>query len=1038
MKARSLSAVFIARPRLAGVVSVVLGLAGILALPRLATEEFPEVAPPQVYVSASYAGADAFSLVETVASPLEDELNTVENLVYYTSTCDSQGTYSCELTFASGTDPDMAMVNVQNAIKRAEALLPSDVQRAGIDVSKRMSSSLIMYAFKTDSSEVSPLELGDLVTRQVKDRLTRVPGVASISAFGAKDYAMRVWIDPVRLTALGLSSADVETAIAAQNREAVAGDLGTEGADDALTYKLTAKGRLADAAEFGDIVLRNDEFGGVVRLSDVARIELGASGYASGATMDGEEACVIDIHRQSGANAVTTVRAIKAEMAAIEPNLPKGVTFLVAYDPTLYILTSLKEVGLTLVLALLAVMLVTGLFLQDFRATLIPCAAIPLSLLATLPIICLLGYSLNLLSLLALVLVIGSLCDDAIVVTEGCQALIERGLTPREAAFRCMHEITGAIIATTLVTLACYVPFLFYGGLVGRIYVEFAVTMSVALVFSTVIAIVLTPVLCALLLRPKGSGKPNRIFAPFNALLDLGSRVNLALTRFLVRHAVVTLLLTILTGLGLWGVSRLVEPGFIPDEDKGFFTCDVELESGAALARTEEVLKTFLKSIREIEGIDSVMLESGSSTMSGMGENFASGFIQLKDWRERGGEGRSQDEILAEVQRRAEEIEGAKIVCMAESPLADLGTSNGLEFHFCSEKGASGQELSEVVERFAEDVRKLPGAGEVMESLSGDMPQIRLDVDRAKAQSLGVSVDGLFATFQSVLSPHYVNDFSHGGNNYHVIVQADRRFRRSPAALGELQIANADGDFVPLSSFCRFRSEEGLRQVNRLNKQTSVSMSVQVESGSAAELMRRIEGLASNYDGYHVEWTGVAREQRANEGRLVGLLALACLFAYLFLVALYESWRLPLAILLTVPVALLGGAATLAFTGVTLSVYAQLGLVMLIGLAAKNAILIVEFARQRRREGVSSEDAALAGARLRYRAVMMTAWSFIVGVLPLIFATGAGSAARESIGLVTFGGMILATFLGIAFPPAYFAILDGFGHTKRVPSGTLA
>lgn len=1024
---KSLSRVFIERPRLAAVVAIVMAFAGILALPHLAMEEFPEIAPPQIYVSTSYAGADAQSVIETVATPIEDELNVVEGLSYYTSTCDSLGGYSCTLTFESGTNPDLAMVNVQNAVKRAEPLLPSEVQRTGVDVAKQTSSFIAIYAFTTDGSNVSPLELGDYVSRTVKDRLTRVLGVSSVSVHGAKDYAMRIWLNPVRMAALGISTEEVESAISAQNLQAAPGDIGADGANAGRTYKLTTRGRLKKAPDFASIVVRTDENGGVTRISDIARVELGASGYAQSATLDGKEACYIDVYRQTGANALATARSVKAEMAALKKSFAPGVECVVAYDPTLYINMSLKEIVSTLFLALLAVVVITALFLQDIRATLVPCAAIPISLLATLPVLLALGYSINLLTMLGLVLVIGSLCDDAIVVTENCKTLIERdGLSPRNAAFRCMHEITGAIIATTLVTFACYVPFLFYGGMVGRLYLQFAVAMCIALGFSTIVAIVLSPVLCSLMLRPSC---PSKIFAPFNAFLSLSQGAYLRVVRLLVRHGGIALAMTALCGGGIWVLSKSVEPGFIPDEDKGFCMCDIELAPGTTIARTEKVLAEFLASIRDIPSIETIMLDAGSSMMSGSGENYGSGFIQLKDWSQRLGAGESQDEIIAEVQRRADEIAEAQIACMAMSPLMDLGTTDGLEFQFCSDCGASGRTLAQAVRRFADHIRELPGAGNVTVSFTSDTPQIYLDVDRDKAQSFGVSVDGLFASLQSIMSAHYVNDFSHGGNNYHVIVQADDGFRSSPESLGELLVMNKDGAFVPLASFCTFKKRPGVRQINRFNKQSSASVTVGVASGSAAELMRRIEAMPLD-PGYHVEWTGIAREQRANEGRLGNLLLLACLFAYLFLVAQYESWTLPVSILLTVLFALFGGYAALALSGATLSVYAQLGLVMLIGLAAKNAILMVEYANAKRREGLSVEDAALAGAKARYRAVMMTAWSFIVGVLPLVFSSGAGCESRQTIGLVTFCGLLVATVIGISFPPAYFALFSRFGGKR--------
>ena len=1019
------SRLFIERPRLAVVVSLVMMLSGVIALMNLPVAEYPEITPPTLYVSATYTGASADVVAQTVAMPLENEINGVENLLYFSSTSSNEGSYSCTVTFRSGTDSDIALVNLQNAVKRAESQLPSEVTKIGVTVQKRGDDTLAMLAFSTDGSAMDLKELANYVNNNVKDALARLEGVSSVSMMTQQEYSMRIWLDPLRMAGLGISTGDVRSAVEAQNVQAAAGTLGSEGSSRFVAYKLNVQGRLKTTEEFGDIIVRSDtDEGRIVRLRDVARVELGSRSYSGKAMYNDGETVGVSVYRSPDANALATMNRVRAELETWSSRFPQGVRYDYAYDPTLFITVSMNEMVSTLGMALLLVVLVTWLFLQDWRATLIPAAAIPVSLLGTFAVLYALGYSINTLTMFGLILVIGSLVDDAIVVVENTQGLMEReGLEPKAAAIKSMGQITGAVIATTLVTVACYVPLGFTGGMVGAIYRQFAVSMCVSLSLSMVVALTLSPALCALVLR-RPNGKASLPARSVNRFLDFVRGRYLGCVGFFVRRGVLTMLL--LAGVAglVWKLYGGIPGSFLPTEDKGVIMCNIELPGNASKNRTEAVLGQLRERLVAIPGIRSTMLVSGMSMMSGSGENVGMCIAQLDDWDKRTAPQLQLSAIMAQVQAKTHDIAAANVVAFTPPAIMGLGVTGGASFNICGIGDVDATVLSEVTGAFVRNLSGKPGTLYAMSSYNADTPQLRLRLDREKAEMLGISAQTVFSTLQNSLASLYINDFTAMGSNFEVKMQSDADFRSSLRDMGELLVPGEGSSMVPLNALGSFSYEIGPRQITRFNKMTSAEINAQSAPGiSSGTFFSTIESIPLP-SGYHLEWTGLSYQERQNAGQIVLLMGLALLFAYLFLVAQYESWTIPLPVMLTVLFALFGALLGLLATRGDMSIYAQLGMVMLIGLSAKSAILMVEFSKTEREGGKSVDEAALAGASLRFRAVMMTAWSFLFGVLPLVSATGAGAASRRAIGVTTFSGMLMATLVGIVFTPALYAVFQ--------------
>ncbi len=1029
---KSLSQFFIDHPRAAWVVSIVIALCGAICLSRMAVGGYPNITPVAITVSCSYTGAGAKDLSDSVATILEDEINGVEDIWYYKSNCTAKGLYNCYCTFRPGTASNIALMNVQNAVKRAETRLPAEVKQNGITVKKRPEDRMVMYCFMTDGRKMDLMELSNFVEKQVADAISRVNGVGQVDASG-RTYAMRIWLDPIKLAGLNIQISELKEAIESQNIQAAAGTVGGEYSNKYLTFKLNVKGRLKTKEEFENIVVKtNPRTGAQVLVRDVARVELGGKGYTIRSRFNESPAVYLEVYKSPDANSVATAARVKAEVDKWIARMPEGVEGVLADDSTAFTLVFLKETFKTLVVALALVVLITYLFLQDWRATFVPAIAIPISLLGAFAFLYPLGYTLNVLTMFGLILVIGSLVDDAIVVVENCQSLMLReGLSAKAAAEKSMGQITGAIIATTLVTVACYLPLAFYSGMTGMMYVQFAVTMCVALCLSTVVALVLSPVLCAYLLKPPRL-KPSRVFAPFNWTLDGSRRAYLRLVRLFVRRGLLTAGVFAAAVAALWFVSGRVPTTFLPKEDRGYISWNCRLSEGQALERTIEVVDAFHDLVEKMPGVQSMSSRCGSSSMWGSGENLASGLVRLAHWDERRSPELQIDAIMDELRHAVTNLCAAEFFFSQPAAIKGLGGSSGVGFNFCSIAGCEPEELLPAVEEFLAALRASPLVKSAVHGFTCSTPELAFRLDRRKAEMLGLTPKLIFATLQNKLASYYVNDFNLKGGVYQVKLQNDPDFRGGIRDIEAIRIPTPGGATVPLSSLGTVEYTVGSRETMSYNKMLAAWFDVNPADGvSSSELMRFVEGLPKPA-GFDIEWGPVQLQERENEGRLLWLMALATLFAYLFLVAQYESWTIPVPVMLSVVFALAGAYLGLYLTGTQASVYAQLGCVMLIGLAAKNAILMVEFSKQEHEAGKSVFEAAVNGAGLRYRAVLMTAWSFIIGVLPLVFASSAGAGAMRAIGVCTMSGMLAATFVGIVFVPALYALVQRLREHRRV------
>ena len=1033
------SQIFIDRPKLAIVISIVTIIAGSLCIMRAPVAEYPEIAPPTIMVWANYTGAGAQEVANTVATVIEEQMNGLEDLLYFSSTCSDSGTYMLEITFEPGTDSDIALVNVQNAVKRAEPLLPQTVIDNGVRQFKRSGDILTLYNFTTDGSKLSLTELSNFIRTNVRDPLTRIPGVSEVNIMGERNYSMRIWLDTAHMAALGIKTADVQQAVRSQNVQAAAGTVGAEGANDVIQLKLNALGRLDSVEQFSNIIIRTGEDGSQVKLGDIARIELGAESYSNGARANGNDAISLMIYRNTDANAIDVVDRCNALLQEIKKNqFPAGVDYQIGYDPTRYIRVTMAEIFETLIMTLILVVVITWLFLQDWRATLVPVLAIPVSLIGTFIFLIPLGFSINLLTMFGLILVIGSLVDDAIVVTENCVRLIEEeNLSPKEAAKKTMKQITGAIIATTLVTVAIYVPVAFYGGMVGTIYMQFAVTMCIALCLSTINAMTLSPALCGIILRKQ---KESKFFKPFNVALDWTRRKYMGISGFMVRYTVIAML--IFAAVIYFNVHyfKTIPSSFLPPEDKGALMGMVDLPPGATLKRTVDVLRKAEKSIMAIPGVENVIAISGFSFTSGAGENVGCIIVTLDDWAKRQTPETQIGAIQQKVQQAVGAIPEARIVFFQPPPIMGLGVTGGVTFVLQAASGQSAQELYGAMNLMLMELYKLPETKIAFGNFEATTPQLYLDIDREKAEALGVPVSRIFESLQGKVASSYINDFNLLGYSFKVKMQAEAGDRSAVNEIEQMMVQSNNGNMVPLASFATIKRTIGPRLITRFNQLMSAKITVEGKPGVTSHaMMRAIENIVNTkLKGYQISWTDQSYQEKGNEGRLLPLLVLAMVFGYLFLVGQYESWTMPISVVLSFAFAMLGGFIGMKMFGQDFSIYAQLGIIMLIGLACKNAILMVELSKQEREQGASIYDAAQNGFSKRYRSVLMTAWSFIIGVFPMVIATGAGAGSRRAIGVSTFWGILLSTVFGIVFIPPLYAFFQslrervmGYGKKKE-------
>jgi len=1021
---------FIDRPVLAAVISIVLVLAGIVSMRALAVEQYPQIVPPQVVVQATYPGASAETVAQTVAAPLEQQINGVENMLYMQSTNSSVGTMRLTITFQIGTDPDQATINVNNRVQRAISTLPAEVTRQGLIVNKQSSSILALITMSATDSRYDSIYISNYALLNVIDELKRVDGVGDASLFGAKNYSMRIWLRPDKLAQYNLTPGDVAVAIREQNAQFAAGRFGEEPShsDLAFTYSVNTEGRLPDAKAFEDIIIRSDSNAAALRLRDVARIELGAQNYSFTATHNGTPTVPIGVYLQPGANALGTLDAVKARMAELEKAFPQGVAYSIPFDTTRFVRVSIEEVVKTFIEAMVLVIIVVFIFLQNWRATLIPILAVPVSIIGTFAGMYVLGFSINLLTLFGLVLAIGIVVDDAIVVLENVERIMTKEkLPPRQAAIKAMQEVTGPVIAIVLVLCAVFLPVAFMGGLAGEMYRQFAVTIAVSVTISGIVALTLSPALCALILKP-GHQEPAAPFRWFNRVFDRITEGYTAGVRFILRRAVLGVTLFALLA-GLAGLLFLRIPGaLVPDEDQGNVFVVALLPPAASLTRTQNVMSTVNKSIMEQSAVSDVISFSGFDLLAGVQKPSAGvSFVQLKDWSERKDPSQSAAALVPVFMRLNGPVKDAMVLAFTPPPIMGMSNTGGFEAFVQDRVGAGPQALVQATQRLVEAAAKRPELTGVQTTFVSNVPQYQIHLNRDKAKALGVPISSIFETMQSTFGSLYVNDLTLFGRNYQVNLQSEANFRERPEDLKQVFVRSDSGSMVPIDTLLRVERIIGPDQMDRFNAFPAAKIlgnpASGYSSGQAIAAMREVASEALP-DGYQIAWTGSAYQEIATGGTGGQALIFGLIMVFLILAAQYERWSLPLAVVLAVPFALFGALVAIWLRGLNNDIYFQIGLVTLIGLASKNAILIVEFAVLKRREGLSAMEAAAEGARLRFRPIVMTSLAFILGCVPLAMSTGAGAASRHSIGTGVIGGMLAATFIAVFFIPLFYRLIS--------------
>jgi len=1021
---------FINRPILSSVIAILITLVGLISIPVLPIAQFPLISPPTVQVSATYTGASAEVVEETVTTIIEEQINGVEGMTYMQSQSSNDGTSGITVTFEVGYDLDIAAVDVQNKVELAKPRLPTEVNNYGLDVEKQSTSLTLAVNLVSPDGSRDAIFISNYIDIHIKDVIQRVPGVGSLTIWGERKYSMRVWMDPDKLTSVGLTPTDVSNAIQDQSQQIPAGSIGQPPipTGQQFQYSITTKGRLSTVEEFENIILKTDTGGSVLRIKDVATVDLGAESYSTLAYLNGKSTVGIGIYQLPNANALDVANQVKAAMEQLSKDFPSGIEYEIIYDTTIFVKDSIKEIIKTLFEAFVLVFIVSFVFLQSFRATIIPTITIPVSLIGTMALVNALGFSINMLTLFGLVLAIGLVVDDAIVVVENVSRIIEeKGLKAREAASFAMHEVTGPIVATSLVLMAVFVPVSFFPGIVGKMYNQFALTIACAVAISTINALTLSPALCAVFLKDHEPRK-GRFFTWFNNSFDkFKKRYEGVLDKFIHRWGLVIVAFVILLG-ATYLMIKTVPAGFVPAEDQGYFIVNVQGPEGSSLERTDTIIQKTTKTLLGIDGVENVIAIAGLNFLTSTADsNAAVMFAVLKPYKDRKSSKLSVFSLIETANEELSKIEGAVIVIFNAPPIQGLSSKGGFTLELQDRTSLGFDAMSKTANEIIADAINSGNFVGVFTSFTDNVPQIYVELDRTKAQILDVPVSNVFDSLQAYLGALYVNDFNKFGKVYRVFIQAEDDFRTHIDDIGKLYTKNNNGNMVPLNTLIDVEQRTGPETISHYNLYRSIEINGSPKPGySEGEALKYIAEAANKFmpKGMGYEWSGISYQQ-IKAGNLAPLIfLLSIVFVFLFLAALYESWSMPLMIMLAVPIAILGALLAQYIRGLQNDIYCQIGLVLLIGLASKNAILIVEFAKRKRDTGLSIVEAAKEASLVRLRPILMTAFSFILGVVPLVFASGAGAESRHSLGTAVFGGMILSTFLSLIVVPVFYVVIQ--------------